>query len=134
MLYYEILTYRPSCFIPFLNHYPSVSYSFPILHPYSHESAEILNCLFVRNTLNRLGLNTNNLGHGLLVLNNILHEGEGKHLLDAVVVRQEHDKTVDTQAPTTGGWQAVFKGLAESLVNELGLVVTGCFLVRLLFL
>jgi hypothetical protein len=91
--------------------------------------------LFVRNTLNRLSLHTNNLSRSrLLIFDDILHEGEGKHLLDAVVVRQEHDQTVDAHAPATGRRQTVLERLAEGLVNELGLEVTGRLLVRLLFL
>jgi hypothetical protein len=91
--------------------------------------------LFVRNTLDRLSLHTNYLSRcWLLVLHNVFHEGEGKHLLDAVVVRQEHDETVDAHTPATSRRQTVLERLAEGLVNELGFEVTGRLLVRLLFL
>jgi hypothetical protein len=51
-----------------------------------------------------------------------------------VVVCQEHDKSVDTHAPTTGRRETVLESLAESLVDELRLVVTLILLVCLLFL
>lgn len=91
--------------------------------------------LFVRDSLLGLGGDIDNLSRSwLLVLNNILHEGESENLLDAVVVGQEHDQAVDTHTPTTGRWEAVLKRLAEGLINELSLVVTLALLVCLLFL
>jgi len=53
----------------------------------------------------------------------LLHEREGQDLLDGVVVRQEHDQTVDAHTPSTGGRQTVLQAGAEVLVDELGLVV-----------
>lgn len=82
-------------------------------------------------------------------------KGEGEHLLDAVVVgldvdgevssclasnlyieiaHQEHDEAIDTHAPATSRWEAVFERLAESFIDELGFVITLILLVGLLFL
>lgn len=86
------------------------------------------------NSFLRLGLNTNHLG-GTLGLGRrlvFLHEGEGKDLLDTVVVGEEHDQTVDTHTPTTGGGQTVFQASTEVLVDELSLVVTLVLLTGLL--
>lgn len=49
-----------------------------------------------------------------------------------MVVGQEHDEAVNTHTPTTSRRQAVLKGLAESLVNSLGFVVTLLLLAGLL--
>lgn len=62
----------------------------------------------------------------------LLHEGEGQHLLDAVVVRQEHDQPVNTHTPTTSGRQAVFQAGTEVLIDDLRLVVTLVLLASLL--
>ena len=105
-----------------------------ITYPTLPHTPRTSNYLFVRNTLSGLSLHTHNLSRRLLVFHHILHERESKHLLDAVVVRQEHDKTVDTHAPAASRRETVFERLAESFVDELGLVVTSCLLVCLLFL
>ena len=36
-----------------------------------------------------------------------LHGGEEKNLLDVIRVGQEHSQTIDTHAPSSGGWQTV---------------------------
>lgn len=86
------------------------------------------------NSLLGLGLNASHLGGALGVLRRlvVLHERESKDLLDAVVVRQEHDQTVDAHTPATSRGQAVFQAGAEVLVDDLGLVVTLVLLAGLL--
>lgn len=84
------------------------------------------------NSLDRLAGAVSNLSRRLLVLDNVLHKREGQDLLDGVVVRQEHDDTVDAHSPTTSGRQTVLECLAKGLVDELCLVVTLRLLVCLL--
>lgn len=66
---------------------------------------------------------------GSLVL---LHERERKDFLDTVVVREEHDQSVNTHTPTTSWWQTVLQASTEVLVDDLGLVVTLVLLMSLL--
>lgn len=86
------------------------------------------------NSLLRLGCDVDNLGSlwltALLLV--ILHKRESEHLLDGVVVGEEHDHAVNTHAPTTGRRETELEGLAKGLVDELGLVVALLLLVGLL--
>jgi len=85
------------------------------------------------NALDRLGGDIRDLSSlGLRGVVIVLHEWEGESLLDAVVVGKEHDHAVNTHAPTTSGGKAVLHGSEESLVHDLGLVVTLCLLCGLL--
>lgn len=47
-------------------------------------------------TLFSLGRNVDHLRGSLLRLLNVLHKREGQNLLDRVVIRQEHDKSIDS--------------------------------------
>jgi hypothetical protein len=85
------------------------------------------------NALNRLGGDIRDLSSlGLRGVVIVLHEWEGESLLDAVVVGEEHDHAVDTHTPATSGGKTVLHGSEESLVHDLGLVVTLCLLCGLL--
>lgn len=54
----------------------------------------------------------------------LLHHGEGQHLLDAVIVGEEHNQAVNAHAPATSWRQPVLEGSAERLVNKLRLIIT----------
>ena len=69
-------------------------------------------------------------GLGLGVIGGGLHRWEEQHLLDVVRVGHEHDQSVNTQAPTAGGRQAVFERRQETLVLEHGLVVASRLVLR----
>ena len=87
------------------------------------------------NSLLRKRFDTNNLRSQIVLPSSLvlLHERERKHLLDTVVIRQEHDQAVDAHTPASRGRQAVLQGRAEVLVDELHLLVTLVLLARLLF-
>mmetsp|Transcript_8923 Transcript_8923/g.24044 ORF Transcript_8923/g.24044 Transcript_8923/m.24044 type:complete len:656 (-) Transcript_8923:29-1996(-) len=69
------------------------------------------------------------LGDGVAVR---LHRREEKHLLDVVVIRQEHGKPVNTESPSAGRRKAILQRGTEVLVHEHGLVVSGSLGARLL--
>jgi hypothetical protein len=85
------------------------------------------------NALNRHGSDIGDLSslrlRGVVI---VLHEWEGESLLDAVVVGKEHHHAVNAHTPATGGRETVLHGGEESLVHDLGLVVTLCLLCGLL--
>ena len=86
------------------------------------------------NSLFWLGLNTSNLSSRLSVVSGLvfLHKRESKDFLDTVVVREEHDQSVDTHTPTTSRRQTVLQASTEVLVDDLGLIVTLVLLAGLL--
>jgi hypothetical protein len=63
-------------------------------------------CLLVEDALFSHRLNTGDLSSSLLgwLRHIILHERESQDLLDRVMVSQEHNKAIDTAAPSTGWW------------------------------
>ena len=62
----------------------------------------------------------------------LLHKWERQHLLDAILVRQEHDHPIDTHAPAPRRRQPELHRVHERLVNDLRLVVSLLLLPRLL--
>ncbi|KAL7354378.1 hypothetical protein ACKS0A_10728 [Histoplasma ohiense] len=89
------------------------------------------------NSLHGQGLNTNNLRRQLLPFRTcmllLFHERERKHLLDTIIISQEHHKSVDAHAPAPSGRETEFQTRAEVLIDQLRLVVTLSLLGRLLF-
>ena len=53
--------------------------------------------------------------------------------LDVVVVREKHGESVNSHSPSSSGRQAVFQRVAERLVDRLSLVVSGQFVLNLVF-
>eukprot|EP00043_Microstomoeca_roanoka_P005695 m.57371 g.57371 ORF g.57371 m.57371 type:complete len:452 (-) comp13076_c0_seq1:1275-2630(-) len=53
-----------------------------------------------------------------------LHGREQEHLLDVVVIGEEHGHAIQSHAPTSCGWKTVLKGLDKHLVYNLSLLIT----------
>lgn len=89
----------------------------------------------MKHPLLTLRLHPHNLRRQLLLrLARIIpHHRECQDLLNRVVIGEEHDETIDTAAPAPRGREPVLQTLAERLVDELGLFVTGFLLPGLLF-
>merc|ERR1711939_1213508 len=77
------------------------------------------------NALLRNRLHTHLLRRQLLLLhrNILLHKRERQHLLNRIIICQEHNQAINTHSPAPSRRQAIFQTLAEILVDHLRLVV-----------
>lgn len=53
-------------------------------------------------------------------------------LFDVMAVGEDHAQSIDSHSPSCGWWQSIFQCGAEILVHQLGFLITGLFVFRLL--